>query len=144
MVEEADDAATIPHRSDGITSRQYIVYSPTFQVPVLYFTVHDSHGTPLCLGDLIQTSLFKPDSLPPSEITSFGLSPESSPFPMLSQGDHPTLGTPCWYLHPCETPKAVGEIMAEIQRPEWTQAEYLTQWLRTWFAVLSGVVDLRP
>ncbi|TFK55774.1 hypothetical protein OE88DRAFT_658144 [Heliocybe sulcata] len=140
---EEEDGATLSDAdpSDTVVCRQYVVYSPTYQVPVFYFTIHASNGAPLSLEDILRSSLFRPDTLPPSQITSFALSPDSSPFPLLSQGDHPTLGTPSWYVHPCETPKAVGEILAEVQRPQGTATKEL---MRVWFAVLGGVVDLRP
>ncbi|KAF8231848.1 hypothetical protein L208DRAFT_1398182, partial [Tricholoma matsutake] len=41
----------------------------------------DTAGSPLALDDL----------------------PSVFVIPLLSQGDHPTLGTPCWYLHPCQS-----------------------------------------
>lgn len=65
-------------------------------------------------------------------------------FPVLAQGDHPVLGTPCWVFHPCETSAAIQEVLDETIADNWTDsdANYL-QWLETWFMILSGVVDLR-
>ena len=61
-----------------------------------------------------------------------------STFSLLSQGDHPTLGTPCWYLHPCHTSEVVGEIMAEVDAGE----RDAVRWLEAWFMVMSNMVDL--
>ncbi|KZT24440.1 hypothetical protein NEOLEDRAFT_1094113 [Neolentinus lepideus HHB14362 ss-1] len=142
VLEEYDDAVlSDPRASDTLIARQYVVHSATYQVPVFYFTIHNSKGAPLCLNDILRTSLFRPHTLPPSKITPFALSPEYSSFPLLSQGDHPTLGTPSWYIHPCETPKVIGEILTEL--PQRTGTEDPIQWMRVWFAVLGGVVDLR-
>ncbi|KDQ64847.1 hypothetical protein JAAARDRAFT_28493 [Jaapia argillacea MUCL 33604] len=137
-----DPAIMNASTNKSLACTQYVVYSPTFQVPAFYFTVHDEHGSPLPLADLVQTSLFRSGALPLDELTSFGLSSPTSTFPLLSQGDHPTLGTPAWFFHPCETSRAVGEVMGEIEQERWTETERLAQWLKSWFMVLSNVVDL--
>ena len=53
-------------------------------------------------------------------------------------GDHPTLGTPSWYFHPCHTADVVGEVLAEI---EVDRADEL-RWLEVWFMVMGNMVDL--
>lgn len=58
---------------------------------------------------------------------------------MLSQGDHPTLGTPCWYLHPCHTAEAVEEIMKEVN----CEGDRLLRWMEAWFTMLGNVIDFR-
>ncbi|KAJ7283730.1 hypothetical protein C8J57DRAFT_1293396, partial [Mycena rebaudengoi] len=106
-----------------LTCVQYIVYSATFQVPAFYFTLHDASGSPLSLDDLVQTTLFHRFAFEGTESTTFALSLPASAFPLLSQGDHPTLGTPCWYFHP------LGE-------------QRLERWMETWFMVLGTVVSM--
>jgi ubiquitin-like-conjugating enzyme ATG10 len=93
------------------------------------------------LTELINTTLFHPFDR--TDATSFALSLEGSSFPLLSQGDHPTLGTPCWYLHPCQTAASVGEIMKEVESQEWTEDQRLLRWMEAWFMVLGSIVDLR-
>jgi len=135
---------------------QYIAWSPTFQVPVFYFTVNDAGGAPISLRRLYDTRLFsKVRSLAGAPATSGAalfLPPASSestedittPFPLLTQGDHPMLGTPCWSFHPCETSAAVQELLSDTGEGDWarTDAELL-RWLEAWFAVLSGVVNMQ-
>lgn len=58
---------------------------------------------------------------------------------MLSQGDHPTLNTPSWYLHPCHTAEVVGEIMKEVDG----NVDRPLRWLEAWLMMLANVVDLR-
>ncbi|KAI8996910.1 hypothetical protein BDB01DRAFT_768967 [Pilobolus umbonatus] len=73
----------------------HIVYSPSYQVPVLYFRAtyyHDKTG--LSLDDLYQyiiPSVYQTDILQPNSTS------------VISQSDHPALGVPYWYVHPCET-----------------------------------------
>ncbi|KAJ7667943.1 hypothetical protein DFH06DRAFT_1184012 [Mycena polygramma] len=133
---DGDDEATAATPAETLTCKQYIVYSATFQVPAFYFTLHDTSGSPLALDDLVRTTLFRRFAFEGTEHTSFAVSPTGSAFPVLSQGDHPTLGTPCWYFHPCESCTAVEEIMAEVEdrRP--------LRWLETWFMVLGQVVNM--
>jgi ubiquitin-like-conjugating enzyme ATG10 len=101
----------------------------------------ETDGIPLTLARILSTSLIKGANLPAAvDMSPFGLSPRYSPFPLLSQGDHPVLNTPSWYLHPCETPKAVAELLKEGQ----ISGDEGSRWLRAWFAVLSTVIDLRP
>ncbi|KAK7049595.1 hypothetical protein VNI00_005626 [Paramarasmius palmivorus] len=123
--ETEDEAYVAPRPSNDILScRQYITFSSTFQVPCFYFTICRSEGTPLSANELVKTSLFHRFVLDDTQTTSFAVSHPSALFPLLSQGDHPTLGTPCWYLHPCETAKAMEELLNEDQ-DEKTREERL-------------------
>ncbi|KAJ6516011.1 hypothetical protein C8R45DRAFT_809589 [Mycena sanguinolenta] len=130
------DDATAATPAETLTCKQYIVYSATFQVPALYFTLHDAGGGPLALDDLVHTTLFHRFAFEGTESTSFGVSLPGSAFPLLSQGDHPTLGTPCWYFHPCESAAAVEEIMAELGEKS------PVRWLETWLMVVAQVVSM--
>ncbi|RDB22487.1 Ubiquitin-like-conjugating enzyme ATG10 [Hypsizygus marmoreus] len=138
-----EDEASTTSASETLRSQQYVVYSATFQVPAFYFTVHDSQGIPLSLSDLVRTSLFHPFAFEQTNSTTFGLTRPSSSFPLLSQGDHPILGTPSWYLHPCETATSVNEIMAELHRDDWSEEQRLVRWLETWFMIVGTAVNCR-
>ncbi|KIY51601.1 hypothetical protein FISHEDRAFT_11710, partial [Fistulina hepatica ATCC 64428] len=129
----------------SLSCNQYVVYSATYQVPTFYFSVHDANGTPLFVDDLVKTSLFRSNIFENTTSTSFAVTQRANVCPMLSQGEHPTLGTPCWYLHPCETVNAVDEIMVELARESpasWTETRRLVRWMEAWFMVLSCAVDL--
>lgn len=71
-------------------------------------------------------------------MTTFAVGTTDSAFAMLSQGDHPTLGIPCWYLHPCHTAEVVEEIMREVDHME---SDRSLRWLEAWFMVLCNLVD---
>ena len=77
-----------------------------------------------------------------SSANGYALTLPDAPFPLLSQGDHPTLGTPCWYLHPCETRAAVDELFAEAVQAEWTEDERHVRWLELWLMVVGSVLRL--
>jgi len=142
VVDEEDNAALSVTR-ESLVVQQYVVYSATFQVPAFYLTVHDSQGSPLSLAELVRTSVFRPFAFDGTESTTFAVSLPTSAFPLLSQGEHPTLGLPCWYFHPCETAQAVDEVMREVRDNRWSEEEELVRWLEVWFMVVGGVVDLR-
>jgi len=131
--------------------QQYVVWSATFRVPAFYFTMHDAAGTPASLDRVYNSSfLSKTRSLseaPASVAAVFVLSPagdnSTTPFPLLTQGEHPVLGIPCWYFHPCETSAAVQEIVKETIGEVWKESdEDLARWLEAWYMILGGVVDL--
>lgn len=90
----------------------------------------------------MHTSLLRKHAIDDMAVTPFSIGDPTSNFPLLSFSDHPSLGSQCWYLHPCETGRAVEEILAA-----WSDAgsQGLTRhvrWLEAWFLVLSCVVDL--
>ncbi|KAF8913829.1 hypothetical protein CPB84DRAFT_1840622 [Gymnopilus junonius] len=139
---EEEDEATAQPAQPILTAREFVVYSASFSVPAFYFTIHDTNGAPLSLMDILRTSLFKSDLPGGSEATDFALTFPSASFPLLSQGDHPTLGTPCWYLHPCESDTAVGEFLREVEQPDWNEESRLVRWLELWLMVVGSVLIL--
>ncbi|KAN0140023.1 hypothetical protein V8E53_001919 [Lactarius tabidus] len=128
-----------------LTCGQSITFSPTFQVPAFYFTIHDSHGSPLGLEEIMNTSLLRHHALPETQATSFALFQQDALFPLLSQGDHPTLGLPSWFIHPCGTACAMSELIGEKMAEgvaEVGSQEWLLVWLETWFMMLGNMVKL--
>ncbi|KAH9938645.1 uncharacterized protein B0H18DRAFT_22127 [Fomitopsis serialis] len=116
--DECEDEATAPVSRKALTCTQSVVYSPTYRVPAFYFTVHHSNGVPLSLTEMMASSLLRSHAVPKPDATTFALSEQGASFPLLSQGDHPVLGTPAWYFHPCHTPEAVGEVMSEVHKKD--------------------------
>ncbi|KZW03924.1 hypothetical protein EXIGLDRAFT_8627 [Exidia glandulosa HHB12029] len=143
--EDIDDAtaAPIPDQTQTlVTVQQYIAYSPTFAVPVFYFSSHDANGAPTSLEAILRTNLFKQHVTRSVARTAHSLSlpgeDADAPFPLLSQGDHPVLGRPCWFLHPCGIPTALAELMEESD-----MSAHSAVWIDTWLSLISTVIDLR-
>ncbi|KAI0637781.1 hypothetical protein C8Q77DRAFT_1205909 [Trametes polyzona] len=134
-----EDDATAASDGELLTCKQYVVYSPTYEVPAFYFTLHDRSGSPLTLEQIARSALFRRHALPSPDGSTFGLILPDSSLALLSQGDHPTLGTPSWYFHPCHTSEVVGEIMAASD--ETRTEDKLLRWMEVWFMVLSNLVD---
>jgi len=155
---EEDDSAVVVSTPNFISCDQYIVYSPSFMVPAFYFIVwdqrmsrdcdlatiaeFDAEGVQLTLDQLLQTGLFRFDPTTEFDKTTFGLSQPGSAFPLLSQGDHPVLGTRCWYFHPCESSAAVNELVNEVISTDASEDDRLRCWMKMWFLVLGSVVNL--
>jgi ubiquitin-like-conjugating enzyme ATG10 len=160
-----DPALAQSTSSASFTCGQSIIFSPTFQVPVFYFTIHDSRaslqrqkgkvllsrevnadGSPLTLEEIMNTSLLRRYALPEIQVTPYALTQPDASFPLLSQGDHPTLGTPSWFIHPCGTACAIGELIGERKKAELEGMPEVSDdwldWLETWFMMIGGIVDL--
>lgn len=109
------------------------------------FAQDHTDGSPLRLEEIMSTSLLRHHALPETQATAFALFQQDALFPLLSQGDHPTLGLPSWFIHPCGTACAMSELigektaegMAEVGSTEW-----LLVWLETWFMMLGNMVKL--
>ena len=127
--------------------------------PVSFFVLlsvdavtHLADGSPLGLDSLIRTNLFKLYALAGASVQEAHIEPSASiqppcqdngaVFPLLSQGYHPTLQVPCWYLHPCETGVAVGELLA-ARRQDCAERRTPCECLETWMAMLGTAVNLR-
>ncbi|KAI0676834.1 hypothetical protein C8Q78DRAFT_999764 [Trametes maxima] len=134
----SDDESLAASPEELLACKQYIVYSPTFEVPAFYFTIHGSSGAPLPLNRITESTLFRRHALPSANDNTFALTLPDTSLALLSQGDHPTLGTPSWYLHPCHTSEAVGEILAES---DGRNGENGLRWMEVWFMVMGNVVD---
>ena len=101
--------------------------------------LHSIGGSPLPLSEIVRLPLFRPGLFPEFDHgNSFAVQGSESSFAMLSQGDHPTLGTPSWYLHPCHTADMVGEILAEQGH---SSNERAARWIEAWFLVMGNAVN---
>jgi len=92
----------------------------------------------------MNTSILRRHALPEIQATPYALVQPDASFPLLSQGDHPTLGTPGWFIHPCGTACAIGELIGERQKGEemaGVDDDWL-QWLETWFMMMENIVGL--
>ncbi|KAK0527788.1 hypothetical protein OC835_004867 [Tilletia horrida] len=125
------------------TMSQSICYSPTWKVPVFYFSVSRSDGTPFTLDQVIRSSLVQHEldpllerpgpqhSTDPSDPSSASRTDSSSDLPAtfapISSTEHPITGEPALYLHPCETASWLDTLL----RPQLSKREARTALART-------------
>ncbi|CAD6893628.1 unnamed protein product [Tilletia controversa] len=104
-----------------VTMSQSVCYSTTWRVPVFYFSVSRSDGSPLTLEQVIRSSIVQHELDPLTERAGQRREPseETSPqdqeqeetqaadlpatFAPISSTEHPVTAEPVFYLHPCET-----------------------------------------
>jgi len=93
----------------------------------------------------MNTSLLRHHALPETQVTDYQLVQPNAPFPLLSQTDHPTLCLPVWYVHPCGTGCAMGELIGEKiaeAMPGLVDDDKWLTWLETWFMMMGNIVEL--
>lgn len=93
-----------------------VVYSDTWKVPILYFTVQDTAGNG-CLRDEMLTMLPKAETQDQWDFLSFE--------------EHPVTGTPSCFLHPCQTEGRLKSLMASSDR---------SATLLSWFSLILPAV----
>jgi len=170
VVEECEDEAVVSGSASAAPSQAspghpqlfvdfYIVYSPVYRVPVLYFRGRTAGGAAIDLSTLQQTALFygrssityplntleapppRSSNAPDPAATRDGDKDEDDAlahFPAISQGEHPVTGLPCYFLHPCETSATLAEILGlggGMAEPR--------QVVECWMMLVGTVIDVR-
>lgn len=138
-IEEDDPEALIPaiptNQDHKLTVRYDIVYSPAYQVPVLYMTFanpESGKSIPLPSPEQIYT-LLVPDDFK-STMHDVGI------MGALSMSDHPVAGVPAYFVHPCRTQEALAPLLGRTSSisGERERLEYLM----LWFGVIGASVGL--
>ena len=132
-------SSSLPRLKSRHSTSRYTMRVRVYSIVLTFFPVTggDAGGSPLSLDEIMKSPLFRPHTLPSADGNTFAVTLPDSSLALLSQGDHPTLGTPSWYFHPCHTADVVGEILAELAVGQ----EDGLRWLETWFMVLGNIVD---
>jgi ubiquitin-like-conjugating enzyme ATG10 len=92
----------------------HIVYSTTYQVPVLYFNGKDHAGRILDIDDIWADV---PDVVKEHFSNSH-----------ISQGEHPVLGIPFYFIHPCNTASLMA-LLSTTASSDAAQRAYVVNWL---------------
>lgn len=115
-----DESALAPlTESPSFEWRYSIVFSDTWRVPVLHFTVQDSNGNP-CPRDLVLTML------PASSL-------QEDTWDFVSYDEHPITGTPSYFLHPCQT----QDVMSLMQKDG---GHHMATRLLSWLSLILPAV----
>jgi Autophagocytosis associated protein, active-site domain len=109
-----------------------IVYSPTWQAPVLYFTAESYRdGTPLSRNQILQE--LHHHHHPNNATTTIS---EDGPWDFVSSEEHPMTGVPFFFLHPCQTLDCLATIapftVAAGNNRETVQQQLKTTLHRLW------------
>ncbi|KAF2070489.1 hypothetical protein CYY_008187 [Polysphondylium violaceum] len=118
----------------------HVIFSRSYQVPVLYLNVYKKDSTVLSWSDIWNT-------LPLSKYDSSS----HNIVPYFSQVEHPILGIPFYQLHPCETPNLMKQILSvskeehddEDNNNNNDTIENLQQYfLSSWLSIVSPLVGI--
>lgn len=88
----------------------HVIYSPSYQSPVLYFNAWHPNGQLLSLDEVISTV-----------VACFRDEISRNKWSALTQQEHPFLRVPFYYLHPCKTKDL----------PNFGGSGFLVTWLST-------------
>ncbi|KAG9262927.1 ubiquitin-like-conjugating enzyme ATG10 isoform X1 [Astyanax mexicanus] len=124
--EEEEDAQVECEKQDVVVYEYHVLYSSSYQVPVLYFTASTLDGRLLSLEEVW-------NSVHPDCRTQL----LNEPWNTLTQQEHPVLGQPFFMLHPCRTEEFMQPIL-ETARREKRRINYVV----TWLSVVGPMVRL--
>nr|XP_014095132.1 ubiquitin-like-conjugating enzyme ATG10 [Bactrocera oleae]XP_036213727.1 ubiquitin-like-conjugating enzyme ATG10 [Bactrocera oleae] len=105
-----NETAALPPSNDLLKIEYHIVYSISYQVPVLYFRIYRNDGSMLCVEEAWR--IFRDYSDDVSNASSVDATAPRNAADMLSimtQLDHPVIGKPYIAIHPCRT----AELLAQ-------------------------------
>ncbi|XP_057298967.1 ubiquitin-like-conjugating enzyme ATG10 [Hydractinia symbiolongicarpus] len=111
-------SASVKH-SDVVNFKHHIVYSDSYNVPVMYFTATSTDGRIKTLEEIWQ--------LVPEQ-QKHALQDKWS---FITQQEHPYLQIPCYQLHPCHTSNFMKALST-------TNSNYLLMWI----SAIGPVVNL--
>ncbi|XP_032752943.1 ubiquitin-like-conjugating enzyme ATG10 [Rattus rattus] len=112
--------------AEVIRQEYHVLYSCSYQVPVLYFRASFLDGRPLALEDIWEGvhECYKPRLL-------------QGPWDTITQQEHPILGQPFFVLHPCKTNEFMTAVLKNSQKIN-RNVNYITSWL----SIVGPVVGL--
>ncbi|XP_014742008.1 PREDICTED: ubiquitin-like-conjugating enzyme ATG10 isoform X1 [Sturnus vulgaris] len=97
----------------------HVLYSSSYQVPVLYFRACFLDGRPLTL-----------DEIWGSVHASYQDRLQEGPWDTITQQEHPILGQPFFVLHPCRTKEFISAVLSSSQ-DHHRHTNYIILWLST-------------
>ncbi|XP_043989331.1 ubiquitin-like-conjugating enzyme ATG10 isoform X1 [Gambusia affinis] len=126
--EEDDDGSyTVTNGSSLVLQYEYhILFSCSYGAPVLYFRAFTLEGRSLALEEMWST-------IHPN----YRLCLQNSPLNAISQQEHPLLGQPFFFFHPCRTEEFMGPVL-QAASDQGRPVNYVLSWL----SVVGPVVGL--
>ncbi|KAM9962120.1 hypothetical protein ACTFIR_005006 [Dictyostelium discoideum] len=143
--ETIDDSSTIIKRNNNNNNNNNnenniiifqfdIIYSKSYQVPVLYLNGFSSFdSSPLSWNEIW-------NNLPLSNLDKN----QQSTIPYITQVEHPILGNPCYQLHPCETDNLMKLILLKEKDYNDDKKEYFKDYyLLSWLSIIGPMVNIK-
>nr|XP_009939456.1 PREDICTED: ubiquitin-like-conjugating enzyme ATG10 [Opisthocomus hoazin] len=126
--EPLDDSQTagVCATEEVIRYEYHVLYSNSYQVPVLYFRACFLDGRPLTLEEIWK-----------SVHACYQARLLEGPWDTITQQEHPLLGQPFFVLHPCRT----NEFMSSVLSSSRKHSRY-TNYIILWLSTVGPVVGL--
>ncbi|XP_032421214.1 ubiquitin-like-conjugating enzyme ATG10 isoform X2 [Xiphophorus hellerii] len=125
--EEDDGSYTVTNSSSLVLQYEYhILFSCSYGAPVLYFRAFTLEGRSLALEEMWST-------IHPN----YRLCLQNCPLNAISQQEHPLLGQPFFFFHPCRTEEFMGPVL-QAAPDQGRPVNYVLSWL----SVVGPVVGL--
>eukprot|EP00644_Phytophthora_capsici_P005423 jgi/Phyca11/97167/e_gw1.1.1470.1 len=107
----------------------HIVYHTIYQTPVLYFRAYAVDGTPLPASSVMHDVQFP------------GSNGRST---FVAMEEHPVLGKPFSFLHPCETAGAMQLLQEQLQSTKELSELQVPQYLASWLSLVQPLTGISP
>ncbi|KAJ8401933.1 hypothetical protein AAFF_G00375140 [Aldrovandia affinis] len=120
QVDDLEDGAgglSLPGETPVIRFEYHVLYSCSYQTPVLYFRASTLDGRPLSLEDMW-------DNVHPNYRQRL----LQGPWDTITQQEHPLIGQPFFFLHPCRTAEFMGPLV-QAAHLENRKLDYMVSWL---------------
>ncbi|KAF2266406.1 hypothetical protein CC78DRAFT_615211 [Lojkania enalia] len=115
---EDDDEALLDHPSEQVAVQYDIIYSTSYQVPVIYFRVKDpAYRFPPTMEILYQYIIPRQFKQQTDNTGVIG---------GITVADHPFTNSPAFFIHPCRTAKV---LETSLETKDIGPKEYLILWM---------------
>ena len=118
-------------RTQLVFKEFHVIYNVAHEVPTVFFKVMTEGGSSLPIEYLWKEFICK-QNLDPSYMDRLRT---------LTQQEHPFLGDPWYYLHPCNTSNLMGQIPATLDDENHKDKRYLVGWMSTVLPLLGCPVS---
>lgn len=126
--EKEDDycctVSTVMKPSGCISCEYHVVYSNSYKSPVLYFNMYTTDGKLLTLDQIWKL-------VPRQEQERL----EGNLWSLVSQSEHPILGRPFYFIHPCHTAKMMAKLLS-------IRSSSMGNYVLTWLSAVGPMIGL--
>eukprot|EP00977_Amphora_coffeiformis_P004997 scaffold1060_cov196-Amphora_coffeaeformis.AAC.29 len=134
VVEEEEEDNTVANNGCPWEWHLSIVYSETWQTPVLYFHVQDAYSGQACTN---RTEILKHLTQNPKQNAPPLDDDDDDSWDFVTQEEHPVTRMPSFFFHPCRT----NERMA-LLRLECHNNNKEAMWLLQWMSLILPSIEL--
>jgi hypothetical protein len=130
---------TFLHRHPIIEFSFSVCFSHVWSIPVLYFRAQDLHGQMISRARLLH--FIQQGRIIPTGDTEEDVDWDENNF--ISEDEHPVTGTPCFFLHPCETATRLHTLSLSIQEDSDPDTRFYSLLILSWLCMVLPSTQFR-